>query len=82
MTNAEAYKEGFQIGHRWAEEDISNHEPVDSIADELKDWYARNQAGVSRARALGVIRGYRRAVDRFEKGTLTREMFDTLPLGT
>jgi hypothetical protein len=80
-TRTESYGDGFHTGRRWAEEDITNHEPVDAIAGELTKWYARNQRGeLARAFSIGVVRGYRDTVDRFERGVLTKEMFDTVPL--
>lgn len=82
MTNEEAYNSGWHQGRRWAEEDLKNHESVNAVADELKTWYARNLHGTSRAYALGVIRGYRETIDRWERKEVTWETFETEPLGT
>lgn len=76
-SRSDNYRDGWHQGRRWAEEDILNHEPVTAIRQELTDWYARHQRGDSeRAFGLGVVRGYRDTIDRFERGEITWETFD------
>lgn len=79
MTTEEAYRDGWHEGRRWAEADIRNRVPL-SKGDRLRGWRVRMPE--ARALQLGIARGYRDTVARYEAGELTWEMFDQPPLGT
>lgn len=79
MTKEEAYSEGWHTGRLFAEQDIRNHASTNRV-EPLRQMTVRMPE--SRAWHLGVIRGYRDTVARFDAGEYTWEMFETTPLGT
>lgn len=84
MNHATEYKEGWHEGRQWAEDDLRNHRPTDR-GDRFRHYMLHESqppTSNSRAWGLGIVRGYRDTIARFESGELTWEMFDTAPLGT
>lgn len=84
MNRSDSYNRGWHEGRQWAEEDLRNHEPTDR-GDRMRDYMKNVSAPTtdsSLAWGLGVARGYRDTIARFESGELTWEMFDSAPLGT
>jgi len=79
MSRHERYNEGWHEGRRWAENDLRNHHASD-VLDFLRD-VAPPANDNQRAWDLGLARGYRDTVARFDSGELTWEMFDAAPLG-
>ena len=79
FTREEAYRDGWHEGRRWAEEDIRNGAPL-TKGDAVRQWRVRMPE--SRAWHLGIARGYRDTVARYDAGEYTWEMFDQPPLGT
>jgi hypothetical protein len=80
MSRKERYEDGWHEGRRWAESDLRNG----FVHDDFREVYletATSFSGDARAEALGIVRGYRDTVARFDSGELTWEMFDAAPLG-
>jgi len=78
VTREESYRDGWHEGRRRAEKDLSDGGPVGSFSAELREWASRDG---NRAWNLGVARGYRDTVARFEAGEISWETFDHMPLG-
>lgn len=78
MTRAEHYLAGKAEGERWAEADLRDGRPLTFSEDARKDAEDPRLESV-RAHYLGIARGYRLTVARFEAGELTREMFELAP---
>ena len=75
MTRSEAYAEGWAVGARWAEGDISSKVRRDP---------ERTKSAATdslRAYCYGVERGYRDTWARWNSGALTWEMLEHAPVG-
>lgn len=81
---AHAYAEGFTRGCDWAERDLLDGSAAVSEADAIRDAALSLLRNVPRSAAgrryiaeeLGQARGYRLTLARYERGELTREMFE------
>lgn len=74
----ERYDSGWHQGRHWAEEDLRNG---NTTADPRKSFAEVTHSDEARAQMLGILRGYRDTVARFDAGELTWQMFDSAPLG-
>ena len=80
---SEAYSDGFAEGYRFAESDIRDGMD-DSGQWRAEAWLSLAGRHISEpadrlaAFDLGRARGYRECVARYEAGTYTRQMFDTV----
>lgn len=83
MTRKEAYEEAFADGQRWAEDDLRNGRHTDSILEGMRaKALLQFEFGTSvffKVLEAGRTRGYQDTLIRYERGTLTREMFDQAP---
>jgi hypothetical protein len=81
MSRRERYNEGWHEGRRWAERDLSQGFCQDDFREVVREDFGVFRSDEERAQALGIARGYRDTVARFDSGELTWEMFDAAPLG-
>lgn len=82
MSRRESYNEGWHEGRRRAERDLMSHLSTSATEQALRGLSTSGYSDSTRAWHLGVIRGYRDTITRYDKGDLTWEMFDEAPLGT
>jgi hypothetical protein len=73
MTRAEHYCAGRAEGERWAEQDLRDHLGT-GWTQILREDIEHAQGDLDRAQAIGLARGYRLTIARFERGELTWNM--------
>ena len=74
---SEYYDSGWHMGRRLAEADLRDGSTTDARSYFHKVVYSDE----ARAQMLGIMRGYRDTVARYDAGELTWQMFDSAPLG-